>query len=258
MKITVVSPHRGDAALALGLSIRAWLMGGHAVEVVSCFTRSEFAPYSDVGSVHRNDRVSFVTAVRKREDEEWRKQMARLAQEGAAKFTITDLNLKDAPLRLHVGAGEVFGRAADASEKVVSKIRLALERSKAGAWVLPLGLGGHVDHVTARDLALSALGTEAKLVAFYEELPEAGRGGADEAIDEVAGELTLAVQSKLEPVLAGGAGDVEDAVGKKRRVAWCYDSQIDEAATTEIAEFCRRFEGRERIWANAAWRAAGL
>ena len=250
MKITVVSPHRGDAAFALGLSIRAWLEEGHAVEVVSCFTRSEFAPYSDVGSVHRNDRVSFVTAVRKREDEEWRKL------HGAAKLTITDLNLKDAPLRLHVGANEVVGRAADASEKVVSKIRRALEMSKAGAWVLPLGLGGHVDHVTARDVALSALATVGIPVAFYEELPEAADAAAE--VDVAVAQLMLAVQSKLEPVLGGEAGEVEDAVAKKRRVAWCYDSQIDEAATTEIAEFCRRFEGRERIWANAAWRAQGL
>ena len=254
MKITVVSPHRGDAAFALGLSIEAWLREGHAVEVVSCFTRSEFAPYSDVGSVHRYDRVSFVTAVRKREDEEWRKQV------GAAKFTITDLNLKDAPLRLHVGASEVFGRAADASEKVVSKIRRALEMSKAGAWVLPLGLSGHVDHVTARDVALSALGTEAIPVAFYEELPEATGAAAEERIDAAVVQLTSAVQSPLEPVFAGGdgLGDVEGAVAKKRRVAWCYDSQIDEATTTEIAEFCRRFEGGERMWANAAWRAQGL
>jgi LmbE family N-acetylglucosaminyl deacetylase len=254
VKITVVSPHRGDAAFALGLSIGAWLREGHAVEVVSCFTRSEFAPYSDVGSVHRNDRVSFVTAVRKREDEAWRKQV------GAAKLTITDLNLKDAPLRLHIGADEVFGRAADASEKVVSKIKRALEMSKAGAWVLPLGLGGHVDHVTARDVALSALATEAIPVAFYEELPEAGAVTGDEAIDAAVVQLTLAVQSTLEPVFAGGdgLGDVEDSVAKKRRVAWCYDSQIDEAATTGIAEFCRRFEGRERIWANAAWRSQGL
>jgi LmbE family N-acetylglucosaminyl deacetylase len=257
VKITVVSPHRGDAGFALGLAIRTWLLAGHAVEVVSCFTRSEFAPYSDVGTVHRNDRVSFVTAVRKREDEEWRKQMERLAQEGAAKFTITDLNLKDAPLRLHVGANEVFGRPADASEKVVSKIRIALERSKAGAWVLPLGLGGHVDHVTARDVALSALGTEVRPVAFYEELPEVVRGGAEE-VEAAVVALTLAVQGKLEPVLAGGGETVDDAVAKKRRVAWCYDSQIDEATTTEIAEACRRFEGRERLWANAAWRAQGL
>ena len=253
MKITVVSPHRGDAAFALGLSIEAWLREGHAVEVVSCFTRSEFAPYSDVGSVHRNDRVSFVTAVRKREDEAWRKQV------GASKFTITDLNLKDAPLRLHVGASEVFGRAADASEKVVSKIRRALEMSKAGAWVLPLGLSGHVDHVTARDVALSAMPKEGFPVAFYEELPEAAVAG-DEGIDAAKLSLTLAVQGKLEPVFAVGYGQTgaEDAVAKKRRVAWCYDSQIDEAATTGIAEFCRRFEGRERIWANAAWRSQGL
>jgi LmbE family N-acetylglucosaminyl deacetylase len=258
VKITVISPHRGDAAFALGLSIRAWLAEGHAVEVVSCFTRSEFAPYSDVGSVHRNDRVSFVTAVRKREDEEWRKQMERLAREGAAKFTITDLNLKDAPLRLHVGANEVFGRAAEASEKVTSKIKRALEMSKAGAWVLPMGLGGHVDHVTARDVALSARPGEGFPVAFYEELPEAASGAADEAVAAAVLLLTLVVQSTLEPVFSTGVGEVEDAVTKKRRVAWCYDSQIDEGATLEIAEACRKFEGRERIWASEAWRAAVL
>jgi len=255
VKITVISPHRGDAAFALGLSIRAWLGEGHAVEVVSCFTRSEFAPYSDVGSVHRNDRVSFVTAVRKREDEAWRKQ---LEPQGAAKFTITDLNLKDAPLRLHVGANEVFGHAAEASEKVTSKIKRALEMSKAGAWVLPLGLGGHVDHVTARDVALSARPAGGFPVAFYEELPEAAIGAADEAVAAAVLSLTLTAQSTLEPVFATGLGAVEDAVTKKRRVAWCYDSQIDEGATLEIAEACRKFEGRERIWANEAWRAAGL
>jgi LmbE family N-acetylglucosaminyl deacetylase len=202
VKITVISPHRGDAAFALGLAIRAWLLAGHAVEVVSCFTRSEFAPYSDVGTVHRNDRVSFVTAVRKREDEEWRKQMERLAREGAAKFSITDLNLKDAPLRLHVGANEVFGRVADASEKVVSKIRIALEMSKAGAWVLPLGLGGHVDHVTARDVALSALGTEAfrwRFMRSFRRRASWSCGGFDARFV-----VDLAVQGKLEPVLAGG------------------------------------------------------
>lgn len=247
MKITVVSPHRGDAAFALGLAIEAWLGEGHAVEVVSCFTRSEFAPYSDVGSVHRNDRVSFVTAVRKREDEAWRRR------HGAAKLTITDLNLKDAPLRLHVGASEVYGRAAEASEKVMSKLRRALEMSKAGAWVLPLGLGGHVDHVTARDVALSAMPVGFP-VAFYEEVPEAAAVEVDAAVES----LMLAVQSTLEPVFAGvPVEDVEKAVGKKRRVAWCYDSQIDEAATTAIAEFCRRFEGRERMWGNAAWRGLG-
>jgi LmbE family N-acetylglucosaminyl deacetylase len=255
VKITVVSPHRGDAAFALGLSVEAWLAQGHAVEVVSCFTRSEFAPYSDVGSVHANDRVSFVTAVRKREDEAWRKRF------GVAKLTLTDLNLKDAPIRLHCGPEEVFGRATDVSEKVVSKIRRALELSKAGAVVLRLGLSGHVDHVSARDAALNAPTLVGLPIAFYEELPYAAAAGAEGAIEAAVHALSLALQSELQPVFASESRQsdaaVAEAVQRKRRAAWCYDSQIDEGATTGIAEFCRRYQGRERLWANAVWRRDG-
>lgn len=252
MKITVVSPHRGDAALALGLAIEAWLVEGHAVEVVSCFTRSEFAPYSDAGSLHANDRMSFVTAVRKREDEAWRKQR------GAARLTLTDLNLKDAPIRLHCGLEKVFGRPADTSEKVVSKIRRAVELSKAGAMVLPLCLDGHVDRISARAAALPAE-TSSLPLAFYEELPYAARAEGEGALAGALAQLPMALQTELQPVFASaldGTGDsIDGAVLRKRRVAWCYDSQIDERVTTEIAEFSRRYGGRERLWGNAVWRA---
>lgn len=252
MKITVVSPHRGDAALSLGLAIEAWLVAGHAVEVVSCFTRSEFAPYSDAGSLHANDRMSFVTAVRKREDEAWRKQC------GSAKLTLTDLNLKDAPIRLHCGLDKVFGRPADVSEKVVSKIRRALELSKAGAMVLPLCLDGHVDGISARDAAMP-VETSSLPLAFYEELPYASRAEGDGAMAGALAQLPVALQTELQPVFAtalDAAGDsIDNAVRRKRRVAWCYDSQIDESVTAEIAEFSRRYAGRERLWGNAAWRS---
>jgi hypothetical protein len=195
--------------------------------------------------------VSFVTAVRKREDEAWRKQV------GSSKLALTDLNLKDAPLRLHCGAEEVFGREAEASEKVIAKIRRALEMSKAGALVLPRGLSGHVDYVTARDVALSALPTVGLPIAFYEELPYAASEGAAAAIETALMQLPLAVQSKLQPVFATEERQVEEAVARRRRIAWCYDSQIDERATAEIAEFCRRYGGRERLWGNAAWVAEG-
>jgi len=255
VKITVVSPHGGDAAFALGLSVEAWLARGHAVEVVSCFTRSEFAPYSDVGSLHANDRVSFVTAVRRREDEAWRKQF------GAAKLTLTDLNLKDAPLRLHCRPEEVFGRAADASEKVVAKIRRALELSKAGAFVLPLGMSGHVDYVSARDVAMAALASAALPLAFYEELPYAASDGAEGAVDAVVQQLSMTLQTELKPAFAAEVQTTEAAinaaVARKRRAAWCYDSQIDEGITKEIAEFCRRYQGRERLWGDVAWRGDG-
>jgi LmbE family N-acetylglucosaminyl deacetylase len=250
VKITVVSPHRGDAALALGLAIEAWLAEGHAVEVVSCFTRSEFAPYSDAGSLHANDRMSFVTAVRKREDEAWRKLY------GLAKLTLTDLNLKDAPIRLHCSPEKVFDRPADVSEKVVAKIRRAMEMSKAEAVVLPLGVGGHVDSVSARDAALP---TDANFpLAFYEELPYAASTEGEGDFERALSQLPVSVRAELQPVFSrsmrGTESVVEDAVARMRRVAWCYDSQIDERVTGEIAEFCRRYEGRERLWATAAWR----
>jgi LmbE family N-acetylglucosaminyl deacetylase len=255
VKITVLSPHSGDAAFAIGLSVEAWLAQGHAVEVVSCFTRSEFAPYSDVGSVHANDRVSFVTAVRRREDEEWRKRF------GVAKLTLTDLNLKDAPLRLHCRADEVFGRAADASEKVVAKIRRALELSKAAALLLPLGLSGHVDYVSARDIAMAALASAPLPLAFYEELPYAASDSAEGAIEAAVQQLSMTLQTELKPAFASemqsAEAAIDAAVVRKRRAAWCYDSQINEGVTTEIAEFCKRYHGRERLWGNVAWRGDG-
>ena len=120
----------------------------------------------------------------------------------AAKLTLTDLNLKDAPLRLHCGADEVFGRAADASEKMVAKIRRALEMSKAGALVLPLGLSGHVDYVTARDVALSAhvdVGVPGGVLRGASVCGGGWGGGSDGGRGRAA---YAAVQSTLQPVFA--------------------------------------------------------
>jgi hypothetical protein len=248
VKITVISAHRGDAALALGLSVGTWLDQGHAVEVVSCFTRSEFAPFSDAGSVHANDRMSFVSATRKREDEAW----AKLYR---GKLTLTELNMKDAPLRLHCGADEVFGLTVNLEEKSAMKIRKAIERSGAGALVLPLALDGHVDRVTARDAGAEGQ-PESLAMAFYEDMPQAAGMG-----EAVLKDAAMAVRRDLKPVPVGEAVEgeaLEAAVKRKRGVAWCYDSQIDEAVTTLIAEDCRKHGGRERVWANTAWTPGGL
>ncbi len=242
MKIAVVSPHREDAAFSLGLAVGSWLEQGHAVEVINCFTRSEHAPYSDADSVHANDRMSFVSALRKREDAAWVKLYR-------GKLTLTDLNLKDAPLRLHCGPEEVFGLTVNLNDKSLLKVQKALAASGAEAVVLPLALGGHIDHRTARDAALAGL-AEGTPVAFYEELPQA-------AVEDVAvavQDASLAAGVGLSATFASGeAADVEAAVARKRRIAWCYDSQMDEAETTVIAEHCRGVAGRERMWGNAAW-----
>jgi LmbE family N-acetylglucosaminyl deacetylase len=244
LKIVVLSPHRGDAAFSVGLAVSSWLAAGDTVEVLNCFSRSEYAPYSDAGSVHANDRLSFVTAVRSREDEFWRKLCGN-------KLTLSDLRLKDAPIRFHCSLDEIEGLAIRPEEKTFPKIRSAIAARRA-ALVLPLGIGAHVDHLTAREAALSAI-DDSTAVAFYEELPDAA-SASPAATEVIAQELSARLKLDLLPVFAGEEADAEIAAARKRRYALCYDSQIDDDIVNRIAEHCTHYGGRERLWANAAWR----
>ena len=251
MKLVVVSPHTGDAAFSLGLAVDAWLAQGHAVEVLNAFTRSEHAPFSDVGSLHPNDRISFATAVRRREDEAWVKLC--VGQPGRGRLTLTGLNLKDAPLRLHCAPEEVYSRAPELTEKVTHTFKRALEHARGDALLLPLGVRRHVDHLTAQ---AACLPTDAAAfpLAFYEDLPDAAQSA--QALDNTVQAATLAACVPLQVAFAEERGDTEAAATRKRRLALCYDSQIDDATADLIATFSRQYQGRERLWANAAWRAA--
>jgi LmbE family N-acetylglucosaminyl deacetylase len=245
MKIAVLSPHRDDAAFSLSLAIEFWLSLGHTVTVVNCFTRSEYAPYSDVESIHSNDRRSYVTALRLREDEAWCRHYGK-------GLTHVDLNLKDAPLRLACTAEQVCSLPVNPSEKAFSKIRAALEPLTSHLFVLPLALGAHVDHLTARDAAISSNIMQGAC-AFYEDLPYAARPDVAETIADIAHTL-----GSLSPMFPQPEQDPLLAEQRKRRLALCYDSQIDDDVTHQIASFSRRYGGRERLWANSLWRTSAL
>ena len=238
-----MSPHRDDAAFSLGLAIEAWLAAGHSVQVVNCFTRSDYAPFSDAASLHENDRMTYVSALRAREDEAWRRSYGPLAK----KLSLADLNLKDAPRRLRVPVAELFSLAIDPADKAMVKIGKGLAGLAADATLLPMAMGDHVDHRIARDAALRCLGAEAAW-ALYEDLPYAAR---PRAADEIRARAD-AVCTGLTAMLAGVA---EDAPAKKRRMAECYDSQIDGETSALIAQFCERYDGGERLWGNAAFAA---
>jgi len=245
LKIVVVSAHRDDAAFSLGLTIEAWLAGGHAVNVVSCFTRSAYAPYSDAESLHPNDRLSYVTAVRAREDTAWSKMYR-------GPLSLTNLRLKDAPLRFHCSADEVLGRPVSLTDKAFGVIQKGLSRSGGNAFVLPLALGAHVDHVTARDSSVPASAGQ-QPCALYEDLPYAARPGAEQSIEAAVIDAAALLGAPLHPVFATAEQDPDAATARKRRLAQNYDSQVDEATVEQIAGFCIRYGGRERLWANTAW-----
>ncbi len=248
MKIVVVSPHRDDAAFSLGLAIEVWLAGGHSVEVLDCFTRSVYAPYSDTDSLHTNDRMSYVTALRAREDIAW----AKLYH---GDLRITDLRLKDAPIRLRCSPRDVLGRSALSTDKALLVIQRGLSRAGADAFMLPLAIGSHVDHATALEGAVPGVSGHIAC-AFYEDLPYAAWPGGGSDMEHKVVDAASLLGEPLTPLFAGPAMDINTAVARKRQMALCYDSQIDDTVVEQIASFCTRYAGRERLWVNAAWRRA--
>jgi LmbE family N-acetylglucosaminyl deacetylase len=248
VKIVIVSPHRGDAAFSLALAIGAWLEQGHRISVVNCFTRTNSAPLLDDEFLHPNDRASYITALHAREDESWRRSYR------GKQPTLLDLALKDAQIRLRCSADEVFTMPTPPDEKAVTKIRKALAAEAADALVLPLALGGQVDHRVAREAALVAT-PDTLPVAMYEDLPYAIQPGIEDTIAEKAREALSDAKAFYATEPATG---IAAAVANKRRQVMCYDSLVTEAEADAIAAHAQQFGGRERLWANPAWTESAL
>jgi LmbE family N-acetylglucosaminyl deacetylase len=243
LNILVLSPHRDDAAFSLSLSIAHWLSAGHTVTILNVFTRSLYAPYSDAESVHENDRLSWVSAMRKREDEAFLKQIP-----GAS---MIDLNIKDAPIRLHCDASIVCDMDVDPNDSATPKINKAVGKQieTPHALVIPLGLGHHVDHRVVRDATLPL--TPNVPCAFYEELPYATRQGVLVDLSRFREDTEHRFHEDLHPVLCHGTHT--RPAEHKRRIALLYSSQIDSELADTIANVSHRYRGGERIWANQAW-----
>ena len=248
MKILVLSPHRDDAAFSLSISIAQWLAAGHRVSVLNCFTRSLYAPLSDADHAHPNDRLGYVSALRRREDEHF---IRKLPGATRSNIELLDLNIKDAPLRLRCASDAVCDREVDPADRSIPKIQKSLASQiaagKVEATVLPLALGHHVDHRTARDAALPL--SISVPCAFYEDLPYATRPGIAIDLEAFRRDASTRLHEALYPALCQAAA----AVQTKRRLILGYASQIDDEAADLISSFASRYDGGERLWVNDAW-----
>jgi LmbE family N-acetylglucosaminyl deacetylase len=245
LKIVVLSPHRDDAAFSLSLSISHWLAVGHTVTILNVFTRSEYAPYSDAETRPKRERLDYVSALRRREDE------AFLAALGSG-AKMVDLDVVDAPIRLKCDASIVCDMDVRADDPAIPQVQAGMAKLLHGADValaLPLGLGHHVDHRTARDAALEASTTVP--CAFYEELPYAMRDGVRVDLSRFREDASTRLHEDLFPVQCHGTHT--RPAEWKRRLATGYASQIDAGMAEAIANFSHRYHGAERMWANEAW-----
>jgi hypothetical protein len=190
--------------------------------------------------------MSYVSAVRLREDQTWLRLVS--AGVGAGTLALHDLNLKDAPIRLRCTADNVCATPVKPDDKTFGKVTRALTALAPDALILPLAIGSHVDHLTARVAALSWL-SAGQPAAFYEDLPYSARPGAAEQLASSA----AALDRTLLPVFGSPERTPAAAFTAKRKLALCYDSQVDDAQIEQIAGFAANYAGRERLWANAAW-----
>jgi LmbE family N-acetylglucosaminyl deacetylase len=252
LKILILSPHCDDAAFSLSIAITNWLTARHTVTILNVFTRSRYAPYSDAAFVHENDELSYVSAMRLREDEHFLRRTTHDLPKGLKKnLRMVDLNLKDASIRLRIPLEDLSDTPVNPTDSATEKIRKALtNQSEAGAMqalVLPAALGNDVDHLTVREAAISF--TAAIPSAFYEDLPYATTHPSAATDLDTLREAASKRNEPLSPLLY----QIDSAVEYKRRLVLGYASQIDDEAGSLISNFATRYEGGERLWANHAW-----
>jgi len=256
MKILILSPHRDDAAFSLSLAITHWLNARHTVTILNVFTRSRHAPYSDAAFVHENDELSYVSAMRLREDELWVRRIQESLPKGLKNnLHMLDLNLKDAPIRLRISDDALCDTPVNPADPSIDKIRKALTRqSELGAieaLVLPAALGNHADHLTVREAALPFITPRPS--AFYEDLPYAATHPTAATDLDALRDTASGLGEPLTPVLCQTNEPAAEAIARKRKLVLNFASQIDDEAANLIANFATRYDGAERLWANQQW-----
>lgn len=223
--IQVLSPHRDDAIFSLFFTLSAAVENGTAVLVRNFFTVSAYAP--EIGPTAED----LISQVRKRED------LAALRRMGRS-IRVVDCDLLDAPIRLGIPAREVcYTRQRECDVQLVAK---QIPSGPAELTFAPLGLGGHVDHLTVKDAAMRSISR--KRIAFYEDLPYAM--WSHHQIPAVIGEIEEKLQTRLSArIVRGNRSFLE-----KRSACARYRSQIKAAEADAMARWSHRYGTAERIW----------
>jgi LmbE family N-acetylglucosaminyl deacetylase len=232
--ICVLSPHRDDAALSLAATLDGLARRGTGIVILSCFTRSDWAPWlrPDLG-------VEEITRTREREDLAYARKLGRLC-------SVVDLGLLDAPLRR---PGRSVFDPEEPGAAGPETLAVSLRRRSAGAagLLVPLALGGHLDHLAVRSAALAVC--RRRPLGFYEDLPYAFRLDDAEIAARVAG-IEESLGRRLHPVRPVHPSPY----AAWRRAARCYPSQFS-AEDVEAMLGVLRHRGGERLWVTAGLRA---
>ena len=219
----MVSPHYDDAPLSVGQSMLDGALANHSVTVGIVFGRSNWTRWFHP----TRGRMPAVTAIRYAEERLNAHRFGYRVRTGGLEEAILRLGTTDTTEFLDPGYP-----ARDTPEREAVARMLMTWTDGVDGMLLPLGVGGHIDHrivaAVAPDLTVP--------VAFYEDRPYAC--GLD---DEALAAIATSVDPTLRPRTI--SGPITEA---KTRRLW-YPSQFDpffvDAMGADIAD--RRLE---RIW----------
>ena len=228
--LIALSPHIDDLAFSLGAALCDGRLAGS--RVVTIFSRSAYTPEQPHGEASRT------TALRMAED---RRFFAH-----APVAELRWLGLLDAPLR-RLGVSNVFAAPAEAGD--IAAVRRALEPllSPSACLLVPMALGGHLDHRVVREVACAVHAEGRCRLVFYEDLPYAGFMPL-EAVGEAVFLLEERLRARLHPVDWPSHALAE----AKQWAVTSYASQVEgHLLATLLAHGQRR--GRRGVPAERVW-----
>ena len=231
--LLIVSPHPDDAFLSLG----GWIQTQTRYDVV-------------VWNLFSVQNYSLLDKDEKRAQERILDEERQVAKK--AGVCVYFEALAEAGLRGYGRLSDMLGFTAVGSvepelqrEIKTRFLKLTMENEFRG-FLLPLGVGGHIDHVLARDV-LSAISSVVKKnrVFFYEELPYA----------QNASWLSrcLAWFEQADGPLSVHLIDVEDCLEQKAALLALYRSQLKQRDIRRIVSYNKshtRLGARERVWSH--------
>lgn len=170
--IVILSPHMDDAALSLGQHIMNWVKENKSVKIVTIMT--SFGKNEGIPKYSRNYVIKsgfglvmdFETA-RRNEDVEVMKSLGVEYEHWG--FTDGGFRGKGKSFFYYPSNDDLLsGKIVKEDQKIIEKINRKITGLKAKMFLVPYGVGGHIDHVVLRQ-AVEKLKMKNKL--FYLESP---------------------------------------------------------------------------------------
>lgn len=243
--VLVLSPHLDDAALSVGGYLHRLTREGERVLVVNVFAAE--APDDEV--LDRSVRELHET---------WRQagkfegsiMLHRRSEEEAALgllgVDLIYLRFLDAAYRgyaegepRYVPLTRVFGKPHPNDKTLLAELKQAFEMlPKANSWILPMGMGRHVDHLLVRDAAEAVCKAE---ILYFEDFPYSRDSSV--RLKTILWRLLIWRRDFKELL--------EDDVQAKVDAIRCYRSQLAAVFPSPqvLADDVRDFTGdKERLW----------